>query len=162
MRKILIIGATSVIATQAARCFAAQGDAFVLVGRNIKKLAALGSDLTAIGAKKVENISIHFEDATQCADTVRKAEELLHGIDIALVAQGILPDQKACEMDSLWAEEAFRINFLSVLYFLVPLSEIFEKRRAGHIAVITSVAGDRGRESNYFYGSAKGALTIVL
>jgi short-subunit dehydrogenase len=73
-----------------------------------------------------------------------------------------LGDQKACEQDFSLAEKEIRTNFLSCVSLLTLISNEMEKEKAGTIAVISSVAGDRGRQSNYIYGSAKGALNLFL
>jgi len=78
-----------------------------------------------------------------------------------LIAYGVLGDQKACEQDFVVTEHLLRTNFLSVVSLLTLLDR-FERQRYGCIAVITSVAGDRGRQSNYVYGTAKGAISVFL
>ena len=86
----------------------------------------------------------------------------LEGLDTVLIAYGTLDNQKACEQDFAKAEQALRTNFLSVVSLLTPIANRLEKQHYGCIAVISSVAGDKGRQSNYVYGSAKGALTLFL
>jgi short-subunit dehydrogenase len=80
-------------------------------------------------------------------------------VDIALIAHGTLPDQKACEQDAQLAIQEFTNNGLSVIALLTELANRMEAQKSGCIAVISSVAGDRGRPSNYLYGAAKGAVT---
>lgn len=84
----------------------------------------------------------------------------LGSIDIALVAHGTLPDQRACEADPLLAVQELATNGGSVMALLTLLATRVELQRAGALAVITSVAGDRGRPSNYVYGSAKAAVSV--
>jgi short-subunit dehydrogenase len=93
---------------------------------------------------------------------LEQANTSLEGLDTILIAHGILDDQKAGEQDYTKAEQALRTNFLSVVSLLTPIANRLEKQRYGCIAVISSVAGDRGRQSNYIYATAKGALTIFL
>ena len=92
----------------------------------------------------------------------RAAWEVLGEVDVVLIAYGTLPDQRACEQNVAAALEAFEINALSTIGLLTHLANRFEQQEHGTIAVISSVAGDRGRQSNYVYGAAKGAVTIFL
>jgi short-subunit dehydrogenase len=86
----------------------------------------------------------------------------LGGIDIVLIAHGSLPDQKACEQDTQKTLEAINTNAISTISLLTYLANHFERQGRGTIAVISSVAGDRGRQSNYVYGTAKAAVTVFL
>jgi short-subunit dehydrogenase len=83
----------------------------------------------------------------------------LGGIDVALIAHGTLSDQKACEQDVKIAMRELSTNGLSVIALLTPLANLMEASKTGVIAVISSVAGDRGRPSNYVYGTAKAAVS---
>jgi short-subunit dehydrogenase len=85
--------------------------------------------------------------------------QALGACDVALIAYGTLPDQGACERDPALALREFGTNGTSVIALLTLLANQFERQRSGAIAVITSVAGDRGRPSNYVYGSAKAAVS---
>jgi len=84
------------------------------------------------------------------------------GIDIVLIAHGTLGNQKTCERDFVATLQELNTNVISVLSLLTHLANHFESQKHGSIAVISSVAGDRGRQSNYVYGTAKGAVTIFL
>lgn len=162
MRKILIIGATSLMAQETAKIFAADGDQMFLVGRNAEKLAAVADDLRVRGAARVETLTADLLDFNRHLEIVEKAIGVFSGLDTVLLAQGTLGDQKACEEDYRMAEREYHLNFLSFVSLLTPLANYFEKQGHGAIVVITSVAGDRGRQSNYIYGSAKGGLSIFL
>ena len=83
-------------------------------------------------------------------------------MDTVLIAHGTLGNQRAAESDFALAELEYRTNFLSVVSLLTPIAAYLENKHSGTIAVISSVAGDRGRQSNFIYGSAKGALSIYL
>ena len=160
MNRVLIIGATSAIAEQCARLWAVGGAAFFLVGRNTLKLEAVKSDLIARGATQA---TIHQMDANEHSEHERMIEaatEVLSGIDIVLLAHGTLPDQNQCEQNPETAIREFETNAVSTIALLTRLGAIFESQKHGTIAVISSVAGDRGRPSNYLYGSAKGAVSI--
>jgi short-subunit dehydrogenase len=162
MRRVLVLGATSAIAQHAARRFAADGDALFLVGRRGDRLATIADDLRVRGASRIETRACDLDRLEVHGELVALAEESLGGLDIALLAHGTLPDQKACEADFAKAHAALLNNFLSPTSLLTHLANVFERRRAGCIAVITSVAGDRARGSNYVYGTAKGAVTLFL
>ena len=161
MSRILIVGATSAIAQAIARQYSAQsGHELVLVGRNQDKLDAMVSDLTVRGAKRVEVICQDLSDPDQMDGLVEHAWSLLSAIDIAIVAHGTLPDQKAIQDDWPAVSEALKVNGLSYLALMTALGERMAARYSGSIAVIGSVAGDRGRQSNYVYGSAKGLVAL--
>lgn len=156
---MLVFGATSAIAQEVARLYAARGDRLHLVGRNSEKLTR--------AAERCEGAEV----TTQVADfallednerVVRDALAALGRCDLAVIAHGELTDQQQTERDFAAAEASLRTNLLSVVSLVVPLANHFEAARAGHLAVITSVAGDRGRPRNYTYGSAKGALNLYL
>lgn len=162
MHKILIIGATSAIAQETAKLYAQQETAFFLVARNQEKLAAIADDLKVRGAKQVDYYALDLNDLDQHNAVIEKAAASLTGLSTVLIAHGTLDDQKECEQDFAKTELALKTNFLSVVSLLTELANRFEKQRYGCIAVISSVAGDRGRQSNYVYGTAKGALNIFL
>jgi len=162
MRRILITGATSAIAQEAARHFAADGDAFFLVGRDSGKLAAVADDLRARGAKEVKTEVVDLLDLARCSQLIEEAVEKLGGLDALLVAQGTLPDQAACEADPRRTLREFSLNAMGPITLLLKAAARFENQRSGCLAVITSVAGVRGRRSNYVYGSAKAAVSTFL
>jgi decaprenylphospho-beta-D-erythro-pentofuranosid-2-ulose 2-reductase len=158
MQNILIIGATSAIATAAARHWARQGATLFLVGRTAAKLQQVADDLSARGAT-VHTHLLDLNQFDQHAAMLEACRTALGRIDIALIAHGTLPDQQACERDTRLALQEFSNNALSVIALLTELANQMEAQRTGCIAVISSVAGDRGRPSNYLYGAAKGAVT---
>jgi short-subunit dehydrogenase len=86
----------------------------------------------------------------------------LGGLDVALIAHGTLPDQALCQQDVSKTLDAMQVNFTATVALLTLLANYFEAQRSGCIAVITSVAGDRGRQSNYVYGAAKGGVDRFL
>ncbi|HEX7961446.1 MAG TPA: SDR family oxidoreductase [Terriglobales bacterium] len=162
MQKIVVLGATSAIAQATQRLFARNGKEMLLVARSPERLAVLRSDLLARGAKTVEIFPANFNEISRHEDIVRFAEERFSGFDTVLLAFGSLldPEQSAHSVELSLQE--WNTNFISAAALLTLLAKGFETRRSGLIAVITSVAGDRGRRSNYVYGSAKGALSIFL
>ncbi|MBI4397664.1 MAG: SDR family oxidoreductase [Candidatus Omnitrophica bacterium] len=160
--RILIVGATSAIAQKVARLFAKANHSIFLAARNEKKLVSVAQDIQIHGAHPVHYMTLDMNDFDLHPALIHQATQSLGGLDILLVAHGQLPDQPACQVNVREAEQAFKVNFLSVLSLLTHASHQFQKQGSGTIAVISSVAGDRGRQSNYIYGSAKGALNIFL
>jgi short-subunit dehydrogenase len=159
-RRVVIFGATSAIATEVARLYAGRGARLFLVGRNHDKLArvreALGSAVVA-GARAAD-----LDDTSAAAALVGEAIAALGGLDVAIIAQGLLGDQLATERDYGEAERVIRTNFLSVVALLIPLGNYLEGQGRGAIGVLSSVAGERGRPRNFTYGAAKGALNVYL
>ena len=162
MRKILIIGATSAIAEATARRFAARSDALFLVARNATRLQAIAADLGLRGAVRAAFATLDVTDFSAHRAIIDQAERELGGLDLVLIAHGSLSDQDECQIsvDALRLE--FEINALSTMALLTLVANTFEARRNGTLAVISSVAGERGRQSNYVYGAAKAALTTFL
>jgi len=157
--RALVVGATSAIAREAARELARRGSRLFLVARDASALDALARELgpSVAGARSGD-----FLDHAACAGHVAAAIDALGSIDLALVAHGWLPDQRETERDLATALRAIDVNFLSAVAFLIPIANHMEERRAGHIAVMTSVAGERGRPRNYTYGAAKRATSTYL
>jgi decaprenylphospho-beta-D-erythro-pentofuranosid-2-ulose 2-reductase len=162
MKKILIIGATSAIAQAFARICAQKGGQLFLVARNPEKLQVLAADLKVRGATVAGILAVDANALDQHEAIVSAATENLKGLDTVLIAHGSLPDQKKAERDFKIAGQEYKTNFLSVVSMLTPIADFFEKQQHGVIAVISSVAGDRGRQSNYIYGSAKAGLSVYL
>lgn len=159
MKNILIIGATSAIAEAVARKFAQRGERFYLLARNTERLATIASDLAIRGAKEVEVSTFDANDTASHQASLDKACKWMGAIDIALIAHGTLGDQKISEVNAASALREIQTNAISTISLLTQLANIMEDQRHGTIAVISSVAGDRGRPSNYVYGTAKAAVT---
>jgi short-subunit dehydrogenase len=157
-QNILVVGATSGIAEAVARTYAGQGAQLFLVARNAEKLNVVASDLLARGASDVKTFVMDANDIARLPEMSGEAWNRLSRIDAALIAYGTLPDQMLCETDIDYAVREFRTNAESVIACLTGLAARFESQGSGVIAVIGSVAGDRGRASNYLYGSAKAAV----
>lgn len=159
MRNILVIGATSAIAEATARLYARQGARFYLLARNGKRLENIVADLKIRGASTVDYQIFDAGMVSEHLKLLENAFRALGSIDIALVAHGTLGDQKQCELSSEETLSEFQTNASSTISLLTVLANIFEKQGKGTLAVISSVAGDRGRPSNYVYGAAKAAVT---
>ncbi len=160
--RVLILGATSAIASATARLLAREGASFFLVARDKSKLEAVSADLLTRGAKAVRGYVADLDNTALHAQMLQMAVESLGEIDLALLAHGVLGEQAAAESSYPVAEAVLRTNFLSPVSLITWLANYFELRGAGCLAVISSVAGDRGRKSNYVYGASKGALSIFV
>ena len=161
-QKILVLGATSGIAEATCRIWAAQGASLFLVARNAEKLAAVAADLKTRGASYIDYAVCDLDDTAQHASLLTHAINSLGGMDVAYLAHGVLGDQPTGERDFNAAAQVLHTNFLSPVSLLTWLANYCVQRKSGVLAVITSVAGDRGRKSNYIYGSSKAALSAFL
>lgn len=159
MRRVLILGATSTIATEVARIHARRGDRLHLVGRSPEKLVDTAN---ACESAKVTTANADLTRTDRSDALIQEAIQAMGGVDTALIAHGDLGDQLETERSFVSAEAVLRTNFLSVVALLIPLANEMERAQGGRIGVTTSVAGDRGRPRNYTYGTAKGALHIYL
>src|SRR5215469_13881531 len=160
--KVLVVGATSAIAHEAAKFFARDGAELFLVARSAAKLEDISNDLRVRGAKKAGTFLLDLNDLDQHQQMIETAIETLSSLDMVLIAHGTLGDQQACQQSVAKTLEELTTNFTSVISLLTILANYFEQQKHGCIAVVTSVAGDRGRPSNYVYGTSKGAVTIFL
>ncbi len=159
---VLILGATSAIAQATARLLARDGARFFLVARDKSKLEAVSADLLTRGAQSVGGYVADLDDTTLHPALLAAAREALGEIDLALLAHGVLGEQAEAEKSYAVTEAVLHTNFLAPVSLITWLATYFESRQTGCLAVISSVAGDRGRKSNYVYGASKGALTIFL
>jgi decaprenylphospho-beta-D-erythro-pentofuranosid-2-ulose 2-reductase len=159
MKRVLIMGATSAIAEATARRFASRGDALFLVARNAQRLQAVADDLKLRGAHMVQAYLLDACEMGSYPNMLDAAAAQMGGIDAALIAHGTLSDQLACQASIDLLLQEFTTNALSFMALCTLLANRFEAQRHGVIAVISSVAGDRGRQSNYVYGAAKAAVT---
>lgn len=162
MKKVLIIGATSAIAAEAAKICAMEKASLFLVGRDAGRLDAIVNDLQVRGAERVAQLSVDLTDHDRHEEIITAAFDALGAPDFVLIAHGVLPDQEACQQSANNALESIDVNFLSVVSLLTLLANRMEQQASGTIAVISSVAGDRGRQSNYVYGAAKSGLDAFL
>ncbi len=124
-------------------------------------LAAAADDLRVRGAAEVDTAVLDADDVASHARVVEAAWSRWSGFDRILVAHGVLPDQAECERSVEAALSSFDTNARSVLGLMLPLAARLEAQGSGCLAVISSPAGDRGRQSNYVYGAAKAAVTVL-
>ena len=162
MKRIALIGVTSSIGEEIARECSVPNVRFYLTGRDSKRLAQIGADLEIRGAQST--ITEHV-DLTDCSCTYglsARAAKALGGLDIVIFVAGQLPDQDELNWDSQRLRETMEINTTTAMVLLNETAAFFEQQGHGQIVAIGSVAGDRGRATNYAYGAAKGALEIFL
>ncbi len=161
-RRVAIFGASSGIGAAVARRFAEGGHRLVLVGRDRDKVERNAADLGVRGAGEVAVQVADLADVDALPGVAAAAWAAFGGLDVALIAHGTLPDQEGAQRDANAALAALLVNFASPSLLCEQLAPRFEAQGSGTIAVITSVAGDRGRGSNYLYGAAKGGLQRYL
>jgi short-subunit dehydrogenase len=159
---VLAIGATSAIAEATLRLFAERGARFYLVGRSQEKLDAVAADLHTRGAAGVATCVMDLDNTSAHPAMLAAAAQSLGTIEMALLAHGVLGDQDEAQASYCAAEAILHTNLLSAVSLITWLANYFETMGRGTLAVISSVAGDRGRRSNYVYGASKGALSIFL
>ncbi len=156
---VVIFGATSAIAQAWARIQARQGATFYLLGRDLSKLEAVKNDLLARGASNVQLQAIDMAQAQDYSAVVEKIHACMPHTDIALFAQGVLPDQRALENNTAALRSLFELNAMSYMQPASLLAGSMAQAGSGCVVLVSSVAGDRGRQSNYFYGTSKAAVT---
>ncbi|MEZ5359397.1 MAG: SDR family oxidoreductase [Candidatus Zixiibacteriota bacterium] len=160
MSKVCIIGATSAIAQAVARIYAGRRADLYLVGRDDSRLTTIADDLKIRGASSVQQFALDLTDYDRHDEMIARAWGTLGGMDVVLIAHGVLGVQDDCQKNFAEAKNVFDANFTSAASLLTLLANKFEAQKAGTIAVISSVAGDRGRKSNYVYGASKAAKTV--
>lgn len=164
MKKIVIVGATSRIAHMCARLWADEDcEELVLVGRNQSKLDVVRDDIKTRNQRiNCETRTVNFLETSEiknCVDSIC----LSRVPDIVLIAQGTsLPENEELRQNIKLEEKSIRINYMSVVLFLEAFAGYLETTGSGNLAVIGSVAGDRGRNSNYIYGASKAAIETYV
>lgn len=161
-RKILVLGATSAIAQAFTRRYVSRGDRVYLVGRNASSLEATEADLRVRTGATLFTEQVDLNDLARHESLIRSARRALGGLDLVLVAHGELGDPNAASTDPSAAVRVLQTNFISAVSLLTLAARELESHGSGVIVAISSVAGDRGRQSNYVYGAAKGGLSIFL
>lgn len=159
-KRIVIVGATSAIAEHCARIWLAKQPAdLTLVGRDAQRIERVATDLKVRSPQSgIQVVQAEFLDPEVINATVRDIVKS-GSIDIVLIAHGSLPEQADCQNDLQSCREALDINGVSPALYAEAFAKEMEKATDGTIALIGSVAGDRGRKSNYVYGAAKGLVT---
>lgn len=161
-KRILVLGATSGIAEACIRLWANRGDTLFLVGRNAHRLAAVAADARTRGAASVDTAVADLDRTEFHGDLLAHAINSLGGLDVAYLALGVLGEQPRAEQSFNDAAQIIHTNYTAPVSLLTWLANYSAQRHAGTIAVLSSVAGERGRKSNYVYGSSKAGLTAFV
>lgn len=158
-RRILIIGASSALAERCARLWLEEAPAeFVLVGRDSARLERVAMDLRVRREDTQARVfAVDMQDPAAIRALVDGIFDL-GPVDIALVAHGLLPDQKTCQEDLSLCREALLVNGVSPALLAEAIAGRMERAGQGRLGLVGSVAGDRGRKTNYVYGAGKGLL----
>lgn len=159
MKQVLIVGAASAIAEQYARLEAAAGSTLMLAGRSEPRLQAIAADLRTRGAGAVDVFVLDVNEVERHETLLDAAWARAGRVEVVLLAHGTLPDNAACAADPALALREFATNGTSTLALMAAAARRLEAQGSGTLAVISSVAGDRGRASNHLYGSAKAAVS---
>lgn len=159
--RVLILGAGSGIAQATARLYAAEGATIGLAGRHPARLAAIAADLKVRGAAATEMFDVDFT-APDAASTLTTMADKLGGLDHIILAYGVLGDQNLADRDEAAAMAIIDVNFRSVTAWALAAANLLERHGKGSLVVLGSVAGDRGRRSNYVYGAAKAGLAVLI
>ncbi|HIV54668.1 MAG TPA: SDR family oxidoreductase [Candidatus Anaerobiospirillum stercoravium] len=158
---ILVLGAASDMARACIQALAQEykGRTFYLAGRD---LSAMEQQVADLSLRTGCAMSAHHFDALDPSNHAALWENLKDKVDLVLCCVGLLGDQMAARHDVALAERIVRTNFTGLIPMLTLVADTFEERKAGTLIVVSSVAGDRGRASNYVYGSAKAGLSAFL
>lgn len=159
MKTVLILGATSDIAQAVAKKYAADGWGLMLAARNAEELAAIAADLKVRSGIEVQTAAFDaadFESHQVFYDSFETKP------DAVIAVFGYMGDQKKARTDFSEVQKTIDVNFTGMVSILNIVAADFEERGNGSIVAVSSVAGDRGRQSNYIYGSAKAGLTAYL
>ena len=159
MSYVLIIGAKSDMAKAVAREYAKNGYDLQLAARNVEALADLAQDITTRTRQEVKLLELDILDFESHEAFYESLEEKPLGV---ISAVGYLGEQEKAQREFAEARQIIDTNYTGVVSLFNIIANDFEKRRSGFMVGISSVAGDRGRKSNYIYGSAKAALTAYL
>lgn len=162
MKKIIVLGATSGIALEVQRLLAYRGWELLLIGRSPERLAEIQADLLVRGAPRVLTYSADLACIQQHAALFDYCRGVFCDFDTVLLAYGSMREQKDSEYSIDVLRDELQVNFVSATAILTLFAADLEQRGTGCLAAITSVAGDRGRRSNYVYGAAKGGLSLFL
>jgi len=160
--RFFILGATSTIARAVSRRMAERGAALYLAARDEDEIERIGRDLRVRTGAEVAWGSFDATDPETHAEVFDAAEASLGELDGAIVAVGLLGDAEQAQRDADYARRIIDVNYTGVVGLLTEAANRFEAQGHGLIAAFSSVAGDRGRASNYVYGSAKAGLSAYL
>ncbi len=159
---VLILGATSRVARELAHRYAEAGLAVAVAARDVDEARRITADLAIRREVPAQAYAFDATDFDSHAPLLDAVEDALGPIEVAVVAFGDMGDQEAAQDDFAAARKVIDVNYTGAASICEALAGRMQPRGRGAIIGISSVAGDRGRQSNYFYGSAKGAFTLYL
>ena len=159
---VVVLGGTSAIAQAYARRRASAGARFALAGRREERLNVVAADLVARGAASAEPVVMDLSAIGEIESAVETIHARFGVPQEIVVAYGILGDQPALERDLAAAHAALDVNFTSAALWLLAFLKRRDAAQPLTAIVIGSVAGDRGRRTNFIYGAAKGGLDIFV
>lgn len=158
-KNVLILGATSDMALAVARKFGTQGYSLTLAARNLEKLKIMKADVQIRQRVPVEIVTF---DALELDSHASFYHQLQVKPDVVICVFGLLGDQSAAQQNWEECQKILFSNYIGAVSILNIVANDMEQRRDGVIVGISSVAGERGRQSNYLYGSAKAGFTAYL
>jgi short-subunit dehydrogenase len=161
--RVVVLGALSAIATATARIYAREGAALVLVARNQERLDALAADLYARGAANVAVAVMDLEaEARNAGEHLEAWVAHMGGVDHIQIVYGYLGSQPEATASPAELSRIVTSNFTSAVHWCEAAANILRRQKHGALVAVSSVAGDRGRQSNYAYGAAKGGLALYV
>lgn len=158
-RNIVVVAAHSAIAVGVAEIYASVGSRFFLVGRSEERLLELAKQLLALGARGCDVYVADLRMRNVHEHIAEKSIEALGWVDVVMLAQGVYPTRAAVEANIDVMLDSFLLNAVSTIALMWHFGKVLTSQKSGVLAVLSSVAGDRGRWNNYHYGSAKSAVT---
>lgn len=160
--RVIILGATSAIAEATARLYAKEGADLLLVGRQADRLAAIAADLKLRGATRADIIVRDLAEMKEIDTAFAHFVTTLDGVDLILLAYGLLGDQAKAEHDLVLTDTLLHVNFNSAVAWALAAAGTLERQGHGTLVVLGSVSGDRGRRANFVYGAAKAELAALV
>jgi decaprenylphospho-beta-D-erythro-pentofuranosid-2-ulose 2-reductase len=163
VQTVLVLGGGSEIALATLRRLVTNRTrTVVLAAREPEKLAPAAEELLGLGATRVETVTFDAEATATHEGLIDDVIERVGDLDLVLVAFGVLGDQAEAERDAAAAAEIARVNYLGAVSVSVPLASRLRAQGHGIIVVLSSVAGERARRSNFVYGSSKAGLDALF
>jgi decaprenylphospho-beta-D-erythro-pentofuranosid-2-ulose 2-reductase len=163
MSSIAIFGATSTLAQALAERYVSTNDSLILVGRSREKLAAVANHLGCLNANvTIETMPVDFENLTALREVVEKIFAKPTSPSKAIICHGVLLSNAKCISDEKAFASNAMVNYTSTAFLAEKLGASLANKGGGSLVVVTSVAGDRGRQSNFCYGATKAAVSAFL
>ncbi|WP_022851522.1 SDR family oxidoreductase [Limisalsivibrio acetivorans] len=159
MSYVLIVGAKSDIAKAVARKYSENGYNLYLAAREHEELTAFANDISLRSSNTVKLFELDVCNLEEHVEFYDKLPERPVG---TIICVGYMADQEIAQAELDETLKTINTNFTGCVSLLNIIANDYEKHRNGFIVAVSSVAGDRGRKTNYLYGSAKAGLTAYL